>query len=507
MRRGAPSEQRGAGTKERGAPSARRCPGTKPRGAPSEQRGAGTKRVGGSVRFGRSFSRKASGARLQRRTIWLWSIVYRRLPHGTLMASTTPIPNQVIAVVSDVIGSLSSHTRIDTLFMEAGFPGDPPAGNRVVKAQTWLRAANSQATKEPIVLLGSLLQLLAFAVRPDGSNDERAAWQRIITALENNGMGIDEGWKLVTTQEKPPVRMSAPQRGGAMATQPIWHYHVCITLSKPLNETIYSFDLLEEKLRSAIIDKYNRGESITLRGRTTRMQDVKSVQVSRSREPGQVLLDRARQEEENSSVVMIPPLTDYTAWKMGEDVTEDWIQGEPGYLRDQSPTATRTASVAQPSPSVRPNARDVFVVHGHDHGLKNAVARFLEILTLKAIILHEQPDGGKTVIEKFEAAANVAFAVVLATADDYAGASSNAVPAVANRARQNVIFELGYFRAKLGGASVALVRDDKVDLPSDLAGVVYIARRGWQAKLFTALTDAGFKFEQADMRRALAVED
>lgn len=63
-------------------------------------------------------------------------------------------------------------------------------------------------------------------------------------------------------------------------------------------------------------------------------------------------------------------------------------------------------------------SRKVFVVHGHDEGMKNSIARFLENLDLTPIILHKQPNGGKTIIEKFEKNADVAFAVVLMSPDD-----------------------------------------------------------------------------------------
>jgi len=48
------------------------------------------------------------------------------------------------------------------------------------------------------------------------------------------------------------------------------------------------------------------------------------------------------------------------------------------------------------------DSREVFVVHGNDHGNKETVARFLEKLGLHPIILHEQADAGRTIIEKFE---------------------------------------------------------------------------------------------------------
>ena len=46
------------------------------------------------------------------------------------------------------------------------------------------------------------------------------------------------------------------------------------------------------------------------------------------------------------------------------------------------------------------------------------MARYLTKLELNPVVLHEQPHRGRTVIEKFEAHSDVAFAVVLFTPDD-----------------------------------------------------------------------------------------
>ncbi len=51
------------------------------------------------------------------------------------------------------------------------------------------------------------------------------------------------------------------------------------------------------------------------------------------------------------------------------------------------------------------------------------MARFLEKLGLDCVILHEQPNRGRTIIEKFEDYAGVAFAVVLLTPDDVGGSA------------------------------------------------------------------------------------
>jgi predicted nucleotide-binding protein len=62
--------------------------------------------------------------------------------------------------------------------------------------------------------------------------------------------------------------------------------------------------------------------------------------------------------------------------------------------------------------------RKIFLVHGREDGSPEAVARFLERLGFEAIILHEQPNLSRTVIEKIEAHSEVGFAVVPLTPDD-----------------------------------------------------------------------------------------
>lgn len=139
----------------------------------------------------------------------------------------------------------------------------------------------------------------------------------------------------------------------------------------------------------------------------------------------------------------------------------------------------------------------VFVVHGHDDAAKQALARFLEKVELEAIILHEQPDQGLTIIEKFESyASQVGFAVVLLTPDDLGAAKAAAVQT--GRARQNVLFELGYFAGKLGRGRTCLLRKGDVEIPSDLYGVIYTdldAGEGWKMKLVKEMKAAGLAFD------------
>lgn len=140
------------------------------------------------------------------------------------------------------------------------------------------------------------------------------------------------------------------------------------------------------------------------------------------------------------------------------------------------------------------DSKKVFVVHGHNDAVKQTVARTLENLGLTPIILSEQPDKGRTVIEKFEREGNdVGFAVVLLTADDKG--RKNKARKMQSRARQNVVFEMGYFMAQLGRERVFLLLQEGVEEPSDLRGIVYtpLDKEGaWKYRLVKEIRAQGY---------------
>ena len=145
---------------------------------------------------------------------------------------------------------------------------------------------------------------------------------------------------------------------------------------------------------------------------------------------------------------------------------------------------------------------DVFIVHGHDVEAKESVARLIEKFGLNAIILHEQPNAGKTIIEKFEDHSNVGFAVVLLTLDDL-GTCKDRPEQLNPRARQNVILELGYFMGKLGRSRVCALYKEGLELPSDYQGVLYVqidANGAWRTALAKEIKSAGI---EVDLNKAL----
>lgn len=152
-----------------------------------------------------------------------------------------------------------------------------------------------------------------------------------------------------------------------------------------------------------------------------------------------------------------------------------------------------------PLPTRTPiSGEKVFIVHGHDTGVRESVARFVEKLGLPAIILSERQNLGRTIIEKFEEEAkDVGYAIILLTPDDL-GSARDQADNTQERARQNVIFELGYFAARLGRSKVCLLYKGNVEIPSDLHGILYIpidAGDGWRTKLAKEMKAVGINID------------
>lgn len=165
----------------------------------------------------------------------------------------------------------------------------------------------------------------------------------------------------------------------------------------------------------------------------------------------------------------------------------------PSNPNPERPTVTTSKPVTpQPLANAKPK---VFIVHGREQLVKQEVARFVERIGLEAVILHERPNGGRTLITKFqEESADIAFAIVLITPDDTGGLAGGPQ---SPRARQNVIFELGFFIGKLGAAKVCALVQGNVEKPSDFDAVVYVQYDGagaWKTELARELKHAKVPF-------------
>lgn len=180
------------------------------------------------------------------------------------------------------------------------------------------------------------------------------------------------------------------------------------------------------------------------------------------------------------------------------DLMEGIVENPEFYLIENDILDSNTKTIKPKNKSKNSISNKVFIVHGHDSQSKIEVARTLEQLGLEAIILHEQPNEGKTIIEKFERdASQVSFSVVILTPDDI-GYPKNKEKDAKPRARQNVVLELGYFSGILGRSNVCVLYKGGVEIPSDYLGVIYILideDGAWKYSLSRELKQAGLEVD------------
>ena len=130
----------------------------------------------------------------------------------------------------------------------------------------------------------------------------------------------------------------------------------------------------------------------------------------------------------------------------------------------------------------------IFIVHGHDNDLKREVQLLMQNAGINNVVLHEQVDKGRTIIDKLiEETEKAGYAIALLTPDDLANDGGK-------RARQNVILEIGYFIGKLGKERIRMLVKDDVEIPSDLHGILYERydlNGAWKIKILKEIQATG----------------
>jgi len=152
----------------------------------------------------------------------------------------------------------------------------------------------------------------------------------------------------------------------------------------------------------------------------------------------------------------------------GKGVTYQYKMRDP----DEFLRTVRQVATGQPE---KPTA---FIVHGHDHRLALELKNYLQnrLGFSEPTILAEQPNRGQTIIEKLEHYADRSGAAFVLLTPDDTGYRAAAKREGQQRARQNVIFEFGYFLGLMNRRSgrVVVLHKGPLEIPSDLAGVAYI---------------------------------
>jgi predicted nucleotide-binding protein len=160
------------------------------------------------------------------------------------------------------------------------------------------------------------------------------------------------------------------------------------------------------------------------------------------------------------------------------------------------------ASIAQiPESFMSQKTNQVLLVYGRDIEASQEVARYIERLGLQVVRFNQDSDPD---VDLF--AREFVFAVLLLTADDLIASKSE--PQITKfHASQNVIYELGFFRGKLGYKHVcALFKSDpeiSVELPTESFRVLYIPLDSigtWKLILSKHMQEAGLIIKSENIR-------
>lgn len=289
-------------------------------------------------------------------------------------------------------------------------------------------------------------------------------------------------------------------------------YHVIIDLiqeSKKINrresyeikDDITSLDTVKNKYT----DLYQYGTPIVINGKTIESHQIERIRIFQSNESAKNLETIVRQEREykqnNSDVLVVGFYFDdlRSAILKQKEITDDLIEFPKGSKPKNDPKP-KIQHI-----KVGNNPQKVFIVHGRDESLIHEVQLFLSRFSIESIVLNQQINGGKTIIEKLLYLADdedVGFAIVLYTPDDEGKIKQDIEQNIElkARARQNVIFEHGLLVGKLGRARVvSLCKDpEKLEIPNDLAGVIYepYDKHGnWKIKIAREMKAQGYPMD------------
>lgn len=270
-----------------------------------------------------------------------------------------------------------------------------------------------------------------------------------------------------------------------------WHCYVEMGGdSKKKDRSAVLNDLTFDELSQQVVKPWHSGRAFTIDGMIVKsIDDVQKIKIANTLQSKSYYAEQHNKGMRNAGIADMATDRRLLPLSSGKDYTHDLL------FNEQEVTNTKGNIISE-------NSSNVFIVHGHDEQAKESSARFVEKLGLNAIILHEQANEGKTIIEKLEKHTDAAYALVLFTPDDV-GACSETPDNLQPRARQNVLVELGYMAAKIGRDKVCVLRKGNVEIPSDFLGVLYIdidAVGAWRLTLAKELKVAGL---EVDLNKAM----
>lgn len=281
------------------------------------------------------------------------------------------------------------------------------------------------------------------------------------------------------------------------------YYHIIIETKEKIGKNGRNRQYVEldnndiEDIESRIINPFVKGENFQFNGYFLQADQIARLVVKETRYLSAEL--KTMENNRTQGVTTLFYSSDVVQNKRYSiDITQEILSKAKALINTPKDAPSKHLSTSSTQSF---DSKKIFIVHGRDDLAKTEVARFVEKLGYSAIILHEQVNAGKTIIEKIDEHTNVGFGLVLYTPCDIGGLVGDENQK--NRARQNVVFEHGYLMGKIGRDKVcALVKGD-IETPNDISGVVYVSLDdpgAWKMKVAKEMRDLGY---QIDMNKII----
>jgi predicted nucleotide-binding protein len=272
------------------------------------------------------------------------------------------------------------------------------------------------------------------------------------------------------------------------------YYHVIVENDEKLGKSTnykqyFELDKTEtESILKDIIIPFLMNKEIHFDGYFLKRNEIKRIAIKKTEKTSKELSDYKNKNMTRGIIMYISPQDVVQYETISEDVTKELFEKANTNLKENDSIIENDTIKTFNDP------REIFIVHGQDDLAKLEIARFIETIGFKPIILHEQASSGKTIIEKIEEYTNVKFGIVLYTPCDI-GAKNDKKPLLKPRARQNVVFEHGFLIGKLGRSNVSAIVKESVEIPNDISGVVYTSmdtQGGWKISIARELKKSGY---------------
>lgn len=265
----------------------------------------------------------------------------------------------------------------------------------------------------------------------------------------------------------------------------------------------YQADLTGEDLEKKFVIPYLSNQKFRVAGIMLCAEDINVIKIVRTTENIAQVVEKVREYNRvyYPRVVYLTSALDILKGMDGKNFCED-ITTE--FLDACESKVSHNMTYDSTPKLMDTNNRKVFIVHGHDNLAISEVKEFLRKIKFNPIVLREQANEGRTIIEKLidrTQPNEIGYGIVIYTPCDK-GYAAGCEADIKARARQNVVFEHGLLMGCLGRNRVHALVKGEIETPGDLGGIIYTTmdnKGAWGMGIVRELKALGYEVDANDL--------